>query len=270
MPQRSRGFTLIELLVVIAVIALLIGLLLPALAKARESARTTICSSNVKQIMYSFSTYAADYKVIPGGYWQGTTLNLDWCGRQNTTYTGNPANWRHPLQTSVLYDYVSQQDKIMECPSARREANKYFDYTMIIRFAGARLDVPWRMTYPIRPESPAAGTRNFLAVPLIIEEHDQWYNRGNDDGSFANLDQFSKRHNAKQAGSAAGSRTGTCNVGYMDASVGLFSAPVGPDDRAQEAQDLVANHLRIIKGGNVAHAVGSSTAAEYGWVNSAK
>ncbi|MFO0861809.1 MAG: prepilin-type N-terminal cleavage/methylation domain-containing protein [Phycisphaerales bacterium] len=57
-----RGFTLIELLVVIAVIALLIGILLPALGKARESARTLKCSVNQRQIITAFLAYANDYK----------------------------------------------------------------------------------------------------------------------------------------------------------------------------------------------------------------
>jgi prepilin-type N-terminal cleavage/methylation domain-containing protein len=55
-----RGFTLIELLVVIAVIALLIGLLLPALAKARESARMGACLSNIRQSGLAMTMYGND------------------------------------------------------------------------------------------------------------------------------------------------------------------------------------------------------------------
>lgn len=47
---RQKGFTLIELLVVIAIIAILAAILFPAFAKARESARRSSCSSNLKQI----------------------------------------------------------------------------------------------------------------------------------------------------------------------------------------------------------------------------
>ena len=57
-PGLNKGFTLIELLVVIAIIGILAGILLPVLSRARESARSTQCASNVKQIGMGLIMYA--------------------------------------------------------------------------------------------------------------------------------------------------------------------------------------------------------------------
>ncbi|MCA9080178.1 MAG: prepilin-type N-terminal cleavage/methylation domain-containing protein, partial [Planctomycetaceae bacterium] len=60
--KKNKGFTLIELLVVIAIIALLIGILLPSLGRARDSAKNVLCQNNLRQIGIGFQMYFDDQK----------------------------------------------------------------------------------------------------------------------------------------------------------------------------------------------------------------
>ncbi|WP_295808819.1 DUF1559 domain-containing protein [uncultured Victivallis sp.] len=72
--MRRKMFTLIELLIVIAIIAILAAMLLPALNKARERARTTQCLSVLKQYALGYNLYADDFdQLFPGIYNRGTS-----------------------------------------------------------------------------------------------------------------------------------------------------------------------------------------------------
>src|ERR1043165_9008786 len=99
-PARTRGaaFTLIELLVVIAIIALLIGILLPSLAGAREAGRAVVCLSNQRQIGMALPMYAA--------------VNREYIPRESGSceaWPGHPTQAMNPQWAYVLRPYLDDQ-----------------------------------------------------------------------------------------------------------------------------------------------------------------
>ena len=98
---KSDGFTLIELLVVIAVIALLAAILFPVFSRARENARRTSCSSNLKQLGLGIMMYCQDYdEQLPTGQMTGEKLGTGWAG-MFYPYVKNAQVYRCPSDTKT-------------------------------------------------------------------------------------------------------------------------------------------------------------------------
>jgi len=107
MKKTKKGFTLIELLVVIAIIAILAAMLLPALARAREQARRSVCISNLKQLGLALKMYSQDYKEF-----------FPLASNAAIAPTANDASTQSTVENlRLLYDaYISSVDTFT-CPS---------------------------------------------------------------------------------------------------------------------------------------------------------
>jgi prepilin-type N-terminal cleavage/methylation domain-containing protein len=107
--DKTGGFTLIELLVVISIISLLIAILLPALAKAREAARSSLCLSNLRQISVANFVYAGDYK--------GWTAGEKVCISDPQTQVITGKNVLQLKEIGRLYGYLNHSLDVYFCPS---------------------------------------------------------------------------------------------------------------------------------------------------------
>jgi prepilin-type N-terminal cleavage/methylation domain-containing protein/prepilin-type processing-associated H-X9-DG protein len=156
--RNAHGFTLIELLVVISIIALLISILLPALGKARMSARTLQCMTNFKQTGVIAASYVADNKgALPAAHHWGVGD------------TGNP-----PAESTSYYYFKTGSHGVFYlyagtngmakfiCPDAaltyQGEPKRTFDVALGGTYGNLTLGysnryVPWRLAEILRPSS---------------------------------------------------------------------------------------------------------------------
>jgi prepilin-type N-terminal cleavage/methylation domain-containing protein/prepilin-type processing-associated H-X9-DG protein len=127
-PMRTRkaAFTLVELLVVIGIIAVLIGILLPALNRAREKGRQAQCLSNVRQISMAFFMYANENKgwfpapaVFGGGLGSQNVSNMSptWIGRDEDWIAWRNKQPDDPLEGAIIPYLGNASPSVMRCPS---------------------------------------------------------------------------------------------------------------------------------------------------------
>jgi prepilin-type N-terminal cleavage/methylation domain-containing protein len=122
MPKRrtnltqSTGFTLVELLVVIGIIAVLVAMLLPTLARAREAANRAACLSNLRQVYQSFMFYASvNHDQVPLGFRRDSAPPLG--SKQFNSMVYSQTTKKFTLFGWLYNDGLMRQPRVFFCPS---------------------------------------------------------------------------------------------------------------------------------------------------------
>src|SRR6476661_2573390 len=108
--RATSGFTLVELLVVIAIIGVLVALLLPAVQYARESARSTQCKSNLRQIGLALDQYVDR---------QGARGKFPDAANMTVSVKPTPPDLPKPNLREVLSNFTENNGELFHCPSDR-------------------------------------------------------------------------------------------------------------------------------------------------------
>ncbi|OHB62595.1 MAG: hypothetical protein A2Y76_00630 [Planctomycetes bacterium RBG_13_60_9] len=241
MARNSRAFTLIELLVVIAIIALLMAIIMPALAKAKESAREVVCKSNLRNIGMGLTLFLQDNEWKPAD--NTATNGFFWYDSANKlrSTTDRDAYW------GVAYARYVKETKVFGCPSYRAVAELiYPDDPQLIHEAAYSLNAWLFRDLTNNKLRGSVMTIHHQAEFIVAHDHvepkveqgnlDMFHNNGpgtqnlvhyRQSGSRAKYYRGIFRHNIRS--SDAFQTEGRANLLWLDAHVSTLQETTGDD-----------------------------------------
>jgi prepilin-type N-terminal cleavage/methylation domain-containing protein/prepilin-type processing-associated H-X9-DG protein len=170
--RRFAGFSLVELLVVIGIIAVLIALLLPSLARAREQAKRTQCLSNLRQIGIAIHGYASDHKGrIPYGPIEPPFYPTNLYPRTGSVTsllsirTGISGRPEYVGLGIMLQTHLARVPKVLFCPAVDQEDLSDF-YLGIVGTGQAQCDYYYRHGSEARLSGPNVGISHINLAQL--------------------------------------------------------------------------------------------------------
>ncbi|MEM1165909.1 MAG: type II secretion system protein [Planctomycetota bacterium] len=279
--ERS-GLTLIELLVVVAVIALLIGLLVPAAGRAIGTARELQCGSNMRQLALAGVAHATDARTVTWhtNHWlREFDPSRDNPAADPAGINPNPSAWTTP---GLLYQYTDKGEQILACPENRRADNdgqneggaNLFgstsdldtDYTMPVEASQLNLATNVQTAYfsrgvPTRlfsSNNPAVLPDQFIEnlvrfrTPLFfVEESTQAQNDAFPDARWMNTDRVAIRHR------------GQGFLAFMDGSAERMDLPSGREAFTSYTSTGVGIGSATASDGSPLHTVATNFATDW-------
>jgi prepilin-type N-terminal cleavage/methylation domain-containing protein len=174
MYQKRQGFTLVELLVVIAIIGILVAMLLPAVQAAREAARRTQCTNQIKQIALAMQIHDSSKRSFPPGGRSNGPMSYPCPGNWNCDFSWQPyigsyieeTAWHDGFDFKVCIlhanNYRSRTTKISKfiCPSSAGFGRVQFEHAQANQWARLRTN------YVVNWGNTGFGQRDVGSVPF--------------------------------------------------------------------------------------------------------
>ena len=183
MRSRRRAFTLVELLVVIGIIALLVGILLPALGRARESASKLACASNLRQLGTAYIMYCNDNRgVFPAPGSGNDPRPEDWIYWQTNRSTFVATLGPGTFADGRLMKYLGKvSEAVFRCPSdtnyASRASGSQYRYSYVVN---NKMTADYKLTYVTGTVAKKLSNVRLTSQKVLLYEEDD---TSIDDGS---------------------------------------------------------------------------------------